>query len=120
MKTIIKLLIAAIVLNAVARTGWAAARYYRLKDAAQQVIVFGGNLRIAQLHDEIMTRAKELEVPLDPADITVRRDGSRTIAEASYTESIEVFPNYTYPFKFTFDVEARGLNPSRADDVPAR
>ena len=120
MKTIIKLLIALIVLNAAARTGLAAARYYRLKDAAEQVIVFGGSLRIAQLRDEIMARARELEVALDPANVTVRRDGARTVAEASYTESIEVFPNYKYPFTFTFDVEARGLTPYKAEDEPRR
>ncbi len=115
MKTLIKLVIAAIVLNALVRTGLAASSYYQFKDATQQVIVFGTRLRIDELHREIMTRAGELELPLDPADVVVRRDGLRTIVEGSYTQSIELFPNYLYPYTFTFDVEARGLNASTAD-----
>jgi len=120
MKTLIKLLIAAIVLNALARAGLAASRHYQFTDAAQQVIVFGSRLRIDELHHEIMARAAELELTVDPADLIVRRDGLRTIVEGSYTQAIELFPNYRYPHTFTVDVEARGLNASTADEPPAR
>jgi hypothetical protein len=120
MKTLIKLLIAAIIVNAVVRSALAATRYYRLKDSMEQVLVFGNDLRIAQLHDQIMKRAAELEVPLAPANMTVKRDGARTTVKASYTESIALFPNYLYPVDFTMDVQTNALYPSNADATPAR
>jgi hypothetical protein len=42
-------------------------------------------------------------------DIQVERDGLKTIATASYTEAVEVFPNYKYPIKFHFTVEGVNL-----------
>ena len=41
MKTIIKILIAIAILNASARVGIAAAGYYQLKDASQELLTFG-------------------------------------------------------------------------------
>jgi len=105
MKTIIKLLIAAAIINASARVGMAAWRYYELKDAAQQVVLFGANTPIETLQGQIVEKARELVVPVPPEKVIVQREGGRTWAEASYTHPIEVFPSYTYPFDFSFSVE---------------
>ena len=117
MKTIIKLIIAAIILNAVARSAMAAWSYYQLKDAAQQTILFGAGATTSQLQEQILRRAAELEVPLPPGSVTVTRDGPRTRAEAAYTQQIELFPNYRYPFDFSFQVDALSVNPPKAGDV---
>jgi hypothetical protein len=119
-KTLLKLLVVAIVLNALARSGMAASRYYQLKDAAQQVILFGGSLGTTQLHDEILSKATELGLTVEPANVMVSRDGLRTFAQASYTESIELFPNYLYPYTFTFDVETFGVTNPAADGMAPR
>ena len=42
MKTVLKLLIAVAIMNATARVGYAAARYYQLKDESQELVTFGG------------------------------------------------------------------------------
>jgi hypothetical protein len=109
LKTLIKLLVTVAVLNAAARAGMAAWKYYQLKDAAQQSVIFGGNSPTTQLHNQIVEKAAELGVPLPPENVTVERNGARTIAAAAYREPVELFPRYTYPMEFSFSVE--GFNP---------
>ena len=111
MKAILKLLVAAAIINAAVRGGAAAWSYYQLKDAAQQTVVFGANATPEQLHGQIMRQAAEYDVPLEPQDLAVTRDGARTIAEASYSQEIELFPRYVRPFTFTFRVDAMAVSP---------
>ena len=96
-------------LNAVARAGMVAWRYYQLKDEAQQLVVFGAAVPTSTLKDQILEKADELNVPLDPADIEVRRDQNRTSVEAYYTEDLEYFPSFVYPVDLTLSVESIGV-----------
>jgi hypothetical protein len=107
-KTLIKLLIAAAIVNGTARVGMAAARYYQLKDESQELVTFGGNIIPGELQNQILLKAEQLKLPLAFEDILVTREGLRTTASAAYTDSVEVFPNYKYPIKFQFKVE--GVN----------
>jgi hypothetical protein len=109
-KTIIKLLIAIALINAVVRTGLVAVRYYELKDAVQQLVTFSADAAPNDIQNHIMEKAEELQVPLNYDDVDVTRDGPRTIATASYTEPIELFPSYQYPYTFSFSVEGLSLN----------
>ena len=111
MKTLLKLLIAAVILHAVYRAGVSAVTYYQLKDAAQQLLIFGAQASPDQLQQGILTKAEELAVPLAPEDVVVLREGPRTWAEASYTDPIELFPRYRYPFQYSFRVEAISMSP---------
>ncbi|HEY3160402.1 MAG TPA: hypothetical protein VGJ78_15665 [Vicinamibacterales bacterium] len=108
MKTIIKLLVVIAIINAAARVGLAAAKYYQLKDQSQQLVTFGGSISPGELQNQILDRATALQLPLVFEDITVTRDGLKTTAQAAYTQPVEVFPNYKYPVKFAFTVE--GIN----------
>ena len=110
MMTIVKLLIVVAVLNATARAAMATWRYYQFKDAAQQTIIFGADATTDQLHDLILRRASELEVPVEPQNVEVAREGQRTMARASYTQPVELFPRYLYPVDFSFAVEAFAVN----------
>jgi hypothetical protein len=105
-KTIIKLLITLVVLNAVWRAGSVAWAYYQFKDATQQALVFGGGTPVNTLHMEIMARAAEFDVPVAAENVSVQREGSRTWAEVAYTQPVELFPRYTYPMDFQFRVES--------------
>ena len=118
MKTLIKLIVAGLVLNACARGAQAAWDYYQLKDAAQQTVVFGAGTSIDQLREEIMRRAAALQIPLTAENLEVTRNGPRTAARASYTQSVELFPRYSYPFTFEFEVDALAVTPSRPDELP--
>jgi hypothetical protein len=108
MNTVIKLLLAAAIINATARVGMAAARYYQLKDESQELVTFGGNVVPGELQNQILLKAEELQLPLASDDILVTRQGLRTTASAVYTDSVEVFPNFEYPIRFQFKVE--GVN----------
>jgi hypothetical protein len=108
MKTVIKLLIALAIINATARVGLAAAKYYQFKDQSQELVTFGGNIQPGELQDQIVAKAEALQLPLTSDDVEVTRQGMHTTATAAYTQSVEVFPNYKYPIKFQFTVE--GIN----------
>jgi hypothetical protein len=105
-KTILKLLVMLAVLNAVARAGSAAWTYYQFKDAVQQSVIFGGNASVTDLHNQIMTKAEEMDVPLPPENVSVQREGTRTWADVAYRQPVEVFPRFVYPIDFRFTVDA--------------
>ena len=109
MKTFLKILVGVAILNAAVRGGMAFASYYQLKDAAQQIITFGANAASGQIQNEVLQKAVEFEVPLDPANVNVRKDGLHTYVTASYMQPVEVFPNYRYPFNFHFTIEALNM-----------
>jgi hypothetical protein len=124
MKTIIKLLIVIAIINAAARAGLAAAKYYQLKDQSQQLVTFGGNASPGELQNRILEQATALQLPLVYEDIMVTRDGFKTTAQAAYTQAVEVFPNYKYPVKFHFVVEGinmgQGVNPGPGNPLANR
>jgi hypothetical protein len=105
MKTVIKLLVAIAFLNGVVRIGLAEAKYYQFKDQSQQLVTFGAESPVGELQDNMLANAAALELPIASEDIEVTRNGQSTRATASYTQPVEVFPNYTYPLTFQFTVE---------------
>jgi len=105
MKTFLKLLLAAIVINASVRGGMAAAGYFRFKDAAQQAVLFGSDSTPEEIQQLIIERAQALKLPVAIENIQVNRQGGRTWADATYSQNIEVFPNQQYPVNWSFRVE---------------
>jgi hypothetical protein len=110
MKTLFKLVIAILVLNAAVRGALAMWQYYQFKDAAQQVVLFGQRAEPEDIQANIVAKATELSVPVRPDDIKVSRDGQRTIAQGYYIQPVQFFPNYPWPVKFSFLVDAVSLN----------
>jgi hypothetical protein len=109
MKTLFKLVVALLVLNASVRGALAMWQYYQFKDGAQQAVLFGQRADPEEIQANIVARATVLGVAVRPDDIKVSRDGARTIAEGSYVQAVQFFPNYPYPVKFTFLVDAVSL-----------
>src|SRR5262245_45970608 len=109
MKTLFKLVVALLILNAAARGAWCMWTYYQFKDTAQQLVLFGQKATPEELQGSILARATELSLPVKSDDVDVRRDGVRTVAQASYTQPVEFFPNYPYPVKLSFSVDAVAL-----------
>jgi hypothetical protein len=108
-KTIFKLVVAAVLVNTAYRCGSVALKYYQFKDEIQQMVLFGQAESVSQLTNQILGEARKRDVPLDDDGVTVTRDGARTIAEVTYSESIELFPRYFYPMDFSFSAEAYGV-----------
>jgi len=109
MKILIKLLIAAAIVNAAARVGNATMKYYQLKDETLQLLTFGANTTPNDLQNHIIGKAEELKVPVDPNDVRVTRDGLHTYATVSYAQVVELVPSYNYPIKFHFTADAIAL-----------
>ena len=78
MKTLLKLIVAGLVLNAVIHGAAVAWDYYRLKDETQRILTFGSNMTRAELRDGILEAAADLDVPLRSEALTVTRAGVRT------------------------------------------
>ena len=118
MKTIIKLLIAALILNAGVRAGAAALRYYTFKDAVQQEARFGGKSSTSALLERILAIAAEYEIELDPADVVITPDGQATTVAAAYLEDIELVPRfYVKKQLFEFEVSVQPTSPLTVDDI---
>jgi len=109
MKTVIKLIIAALFVNAAYHCGSVFLKYYQFKDETQQMVLFGQASTVNELTSQILGEATKRGVPVDEDGVTVSREGMRTVAEVSYTENIEVFPRYFYPVPFSFNAEAYGV-----------
>ena len=109
MKTLFKLVVALLVLNGAVRGGLAMWQYNQFKDAAQQVVLFGQRSEPEEIQASIVARATEMRLPIRPDDVKVSRDGTRTVAQGYYIQPVQFFPNYPYPVKFTFIVDAISL-----------
>ena len=105
-RTTIKLLIALAILNAVARAAVVAWTYYQFRDEAQHLVVFGADVPPAELKEDVLAKAAELDVPIEGEDIEVSRAGTETFITVSYTHPVELFPRVFYPMPLSFSVEA--------------
>ena len=109
MKTIIKLIIAALILHATWRAGAVYLRYYEFKDDVTQVAQFGINQNDSQLRAGVIDAAKRLDIPLDPDSVIVKRQNHHIIIEATYTEQVELAPRYFYPWHAKLHVDVLTL-----------
>ena len=109
MKTILKIAVALVLINAVVRVGLVAWSYYQLKDAAQQEVTFAGRMPADMIASRVFEKAVELQVPIEREAIAVSRDDTLVHLDASYTQPVELFPSYVYPVELSFSVEARAL-----------
>ena len=116
MKTIFNLLIVGLIVNASVRGGKAAWDYFELKDSTLQLLTFGDRTPTSGLRASILKKAAELNLPVAPESVVVHRQGVRTWARASYVQTLELLPNYPYPMKFSFGVDAYSLNPGVPED----
>jgi hypothetical protein len=97
------------VINGTARTALVYWSYYQLKDAAQQLAVFGWQAPPEVLRSQAVSRANELFIPISEEQIVVTRDGPITSIRASYEQPVEYFPHQKYPLKLSFSVEGRNI-----------
>jgi hypothetical protein len=114
MKTILKLIVTAVIANA----GWHVAdawlRYYKFRDAVTQAAQFGGTLSEDQMRTRVMELASQYSVPLGDDNLSIRRDSQQeqhTYIDASYQEQIELFPRMPYPWTFPIHTDTFTTGP---------
>lgn len=109
MKTIIKLIIAALVIHATFRAGVVYMRYYEFKDDVTQIAQFGVRRTDNELKNNVLEAAKRRAIPLHPDAISVRREEHRIVVNAEYLEQVELAPRYFYPWTAKVNVDVLTL-----------
>jgi len=120
MKTLIKLLVAAAIVYASWKAGSAYWRFYKLKDAAQDTALFGASRSTDEIHNSVVEVANELNLPVDPDKVVVRRVPNHTYVRTSYVERIEIFPNFFYPWEFKLDLDVLTMTPPKDAQLPTQ
>ena len=92
MKTIIKIVIALLLLTAMFNASRAAFNDYQFSDAVHQGMLFDPRATDQELVEMVMKLAAEYQIPLEASDITVREAGSDLIIDMTYTDSIVLVP----------------------------
>ncbi len=105
MKTIVKLVIAALIVHATYRAGSVYLRYYEFRDDVQQIAQFAGRQTDGELRNRVMEAAQLHGIPLNPDAASIRRLNNHLLIDATYTEQIEVLPRYFYPWLFKMNVD---------------
>jgi len=106
MRTLIKLVVAALIIHGSWRTGTAYWKYYKFRDNLQTTAQFAGDRTVPELHARVMGLASELDIPVMPEQVNVRQEENFTFIDAAYTDQIEILPRYFYPWEFTVNVQA--------------
>ena len=107
-RKLVKLAIFLLIANAVYRIVPPTVHHFQFKDAVQQLALFAQKTPDAELIDRVMALADENTIPLDRDYVQVRRSNGQLIIDASYVESMKLFPGYTYDHQF--DVEAKAFD----------
>jgi hypothetical protein len=120
MKTLIKLLVAAAIVYASWKGGSAYMRFYQLKDAAQDTALFGAAKSTDEIRNSVFEAANNLNLPVDPDKIIVRRVPNHTYVTTSYVEKIEILPSFFYPWEFKLDIDVLTMTPPKDAQLPDR
>lgn len=118
MKTIIQLLIVALIINACFQAGRAYYGYYDFKDAIELEVRRGHQSTTSQLHQKLLEMAQERGLKLEYEDISVTRKGDDTAVDFRYDDEIPFVPRfYTRPWVFEGEVIARRMTPLTYDEA---
>ncbi len=104
-RLLIKLAIAALIVNASWRVGSAYASFYRFKDSVAETAQYGRLKNDEALRARIVELAGTYDIPIDEDAIAVRRENNHTYVTGSYKKIIEVVPGYQYAWPFTLNVD---------------
>jgi hypothetical protein len=115
-KIIIKVALAALIVNATWRIGSAYFQFYTFKDAAREVAMTPRATE-EQIRAAIMELAPQYDAPLEDEDLVIDQNDRHVVVDASYVRTVEFLPGYAYPWHFAWSVDALvipgALQPSR-------
>ena len=109
MRTLIKLIIAALILHATYKAGTVYLRYWQLKEDVTQIAQFGVRQTDNELRNAVLDAARRRDIALTPNVISVKRQNHHIIIDATYTEQVEVIPRYFYPWEAKLHVDVLTL-----------
>ncbi len=105
-RTLLKLVIAGLIVHGAWRAGSARWVHFEFEERLRETAQFA----VGSTEDELRIRALEiaanLQVPLSPDALRIRRDQNHVFIDATYTTDIEILPRYRYPWEFVVHVDA--------------
>ncbi len=110
MRTLVKLLVAALVVHAAYRLGTAYWDHYHFQDDVQQLAQFSERSTPPELAQAVLDLASERGIPLDPEDLSVNRRQRRIDILGTYVRDVLLVPGYEHPWTFTLDVTVLTIN----------
>jgi hypothetical protein len=118
-KIFVKIVLAALVVHACWRATNVFLRYYKFKDGVHETVLFSSGKPDSVIEERVLELAHELDVPVRPENVSVRRVDNRTIIDANYTDRIEFVPTKFYPWQFKVNVESFNAYMPSSNDVTA-
>lgn len=116
MKTIISLVIAALIVNACIRAGDSAWRYYQFEDAVSQETRFGNAKTTSELRRRLLQMAIEHDVAVAEEDVVVERRGIESFVSMRWVEALPLVPKvYTHEQAYDITLSVQPVRPL-ADD----
>ena len=117
MKTILKLLLAALVINGCIQGARSAWRHFQFTDAVEQEVRFGSSTTPSLLRQRLIQLAGENDITLAPDDVTVEKRRQETYVALTYTEGITLVPRlYTYQRNADVTLSVEPLHALKPDD----
>jgi hypothetical protein len=112
MKTLVKLLLAALVINGCIQGGLSAWRQFQFKDSVEQEARFGNNKTTSELQRRLMALAAEQGLSLQPEYVQVERRGEFTYVGLTYTDTVPLVPRvYTHKRDLNITMTVSSLHP---------
>ena len=110
-RSLVKLALAALLVNAAWRVGNAYLSYYRFTDAVQQLTHYRGDKTDTEIHDRIFALASQYDIEVTDETLTIQRADNRTVVDGSYTKPIEFIPRVVYDWPFTVHIDTPIVDP---------
>jgi len=104
-RLLLKLVVVALLANALWHIFGAFAPHYRLVDAVQSAAQFRGDLSDDALAAKVLLLASQYDVPLDEDQVKVTHDEVHTDIDISYVRRIDFAPGFGKPWPFSAHVE---------------
>jgi hypothetical protein len=114
-KAFLKLIVVALIANALWHVGSALIPYYKFKDSVHEAAMVTERTE-NDLRQKIVELASTYDLPVTADMVTIRSQEHHTIVEASFTQPISVLPGYQFPWPFRMTVDAYVMTPVRLNE----
>ncbi|MCU0255845.1 MAG: hypothetical protein MUF60_03805 [Vicinamibacterales bacterium] len=103
-RALIKLALVVLVVHAAVRVVPPFWNYVKFRDACEEIARFSAKRSAEEVAARVMTKAGQLDIPLDQSQVQVRKQGNVTYIDAAYTARLEYLPTKFYPYDFVVTV----------------
>jgi hypothetical protein len=105
MRTLLKLVVVALVANMVWHLFGAYYPNYKFQDAIEYAVQNGGDQSEETLRDKVVELASQFDVPVSADQVAVVRRNTHRVIDLSYKRPIELVPGFSYAWPFSIHVD---------------